>query len=166
MKEKNEIKYVILFLLSYIHRPNTIGKGRQGVVENNAGDAIWDAWPAYQDHCCKYLEAQQFFLWFYIPNFQCLCLSFLLLISSLLHDYSSLFLFLALHFVIYLMDGWLIMGTSMWLKFLWFYCYGSFLGFLFEGDRDKFWESSCFTSSGFFEFVQKILFQFGRCFLL
>ena len=27
MKEKNEIKYVILFLLSYIHTPNTIGKG-------------------------------------------------------------------------------------------------------------------------------------------
>ena len=40
MKEKNEIKYVILLLLSYIHTPNTIGKGRQGVVENNAGNAI------------------------------------------------------------------------------------------------------------------------------
>ena len=76
------------------------------------------------------------------------------------------FLFLALHFVIYWMDGWLVMGTGVWLKFLWFYCYRSLLGFLFEGDRDKFWESSCFTSSGFFEFVQKNLFLFGWCFLL
>ena len=96
-----------------IHTPNTIGKGQQGVVENNARDTIWDAWPAHQDRCCKYLEAQQIFLWFYIPNFQRLCLSLLLLISSLLHDYSSLFLFLALHFVVYLMDGRLIMGTGM-----------------------------------------------------
>ena len=170
MKEKNEIKYVILLLLSYIHTPNTIGKGRQGVVENNAGDTIWDAWPGHQDRSYKYLEAQQIFLWFYIPNFQHLCLSLLLLISSLLHDYSSLFLFLALHFVIYWMDGWLVMGTGVWLKFLWFYCYGFckvILGVSFWGrQRDKFWESSCFTSYGFFEFVQKILFPFGWCFLL
>ena len=88
-------------------------QGRQGVVEDNAKDAIWDAWPAHRDCCCKYLETQQIFLSFYIPNFQRLCLSLLLLISWLLHDYSSLFLFLALHFVVYLMDGRLIMGTGM-----------------------------------------------------
>ena len=106
-----------------------------------------------------------FFIWFYILNFQRLCLSFLLLISSLLHGYSSLFLFIALHFVTYLMDGWLIMGTGMWLKFLWLYCYRFckvILGVSFWGrQRDKFWESSCFTSFGFFEFVQNFFVSIG-----
>ena len=61
--------------------------------------------------------------------------------------------------------GWLIMGTGMWLKFLWLYCYRFckvILGVSFWGrQRDKFWESSCFTSFGFFEFVQNFFVSIG-----
>ena len=45
-----------------------------------------------------------YFFDFSIPNFQRLSLSLLTLISSLLRGYFTLFLFMKLHFLIYLMD--------------------------------------------------------------
>ena len=88
LNERKKWNKICHFIFTFLHTytQHHWQRRRQGVVENNAGDTIWDAWPGHQDRSYKYLEAQQIFLWFYIPNFQHLCLSLLLLISSLLHD--------------------------------------------------------------------------------